>query len=118
MRRATRPSFSTLLLRKSIQFLTLNSALLSSYIMVMKTVAGTPVAEYIGARIAGRGREKGTREIDPDLSLIKKEKREGVRETRNKFYQVCAIKATLARARALTSSAPCGIQSRTIGGSS
>lgn len=55
MRRASRLSFSTLLLGKSIQFLTVNSVLLSSYIMIMKTVA--------------RGRSE---EIDPDLLLIKK----------------------------------------------
>lgn len=61
MRRVSPSLFSTLLLGKSIQFLTVNSALLSSYIMVMKTVARSE-------------------ETDPDLQLIKKLK------VRDKFY--------------------------------
>lgn len=63
MRRVSRLLFSTLLLGKSIQFLTVNSALLSSYIMVMKTVARS---ERSGHRLE---------EIDPDLQLIKKRKK-------------------------------------------
>lgn len=65
MRRVSRSLFSTLLLGKSIQFLTVNSALLSSYIMVMKTVA----------------RSDRSKEIDPDLQFIKKEKKK-----KHKFY--------------------------------
>lgn len=57
-----RPLFSTLLLGKSIQFLTVNNALLSSYIMVMKTVA--------------RSGRSGCRSEEIDLDLIEKKKEE------------------------------------------